>query len=101
MKPAFCHAASLTADWASTQGLDWSASGTEIWFTAVATGMSRALYAVTPAGRLRQVASAPGGMLLEDVSRDGQVLFVQENVRLAPWPVRSWPWASISRYPGR
>jgi len=72
----------LTPDWASTQGLDWSASGTEIWFTAVATGMSRALYAVTPAGRLRQVASAPGGMLLEDVSRDGQVLFVQENVRL-------------------
>jgi Tol biopolymer transport system component len=69
----------LTADWGSTQGLDWSVSGTEIWFTAVASGMSRALYAVTPAGRLRQVASAPGGMLLEDVSRDGRVLFIQEN----------------------
>ena len=72
----------LTEDWASTQGLAWSASGKEIWFTASAGGISRALYAVSPSGGLRQVAAAPGGMLLQDVSRDGRVLFVQENVRL-------------------
>jgi hypothetical protein len=76
------HKKTLTADWASTQGLAWSASGKEIWFTAAANGLSRALYAVTPAGRLRQVAAAPGGMLLQDVSRDGRVLFAQENVRI-------------------
>jgi Tol biopolymer transport system component len=76
------HKRTLTTLWASTQGLAWSASGKEIWFTAAANGMSRALYAVTPTGRLRQIAAAPGGMLLQDVSREGRVLFVQENVRI-------------------
>jgi hypothetical protein len=76
------HKKTLTADWASTGGLAWSASGKEIWFAAAANGMARAFYAVTPTGRLRQVAAAPGGkLLLQDVSREGRVLFVQENER--------------------
>jgi eukaryotic-like serine/threonine-protein kinase len=72
----------LTPEWGSVQGVAWLASGKEIWFTATDNGLSRALHAVTPKGRLRQVAAAPGGMLLQDVSRDGRVLFAQENVRL-------------------
>jgi Tol biopolymer transport system component len=72
----------LTPEWGSTQGVAWSRSGGEIWFTAAQNGLSRALYAVTPKGRLRQVAAAPGGMLLQDISRDGRVLFAQQNVRL-------------------
>ena len=71
----------LSAGWGSAQGVAWSATGEEIWFTAARTGLARALYAVTPSGRLRQVATAPGGMFLQDVSRDGRVLFVQLHTR--------------------
>jgi Tol biopolymer transport system component len=72
----------LAGEWESVQGVAWSASGEEIWFTAAASGTSRALYAVTPSGRQRQVAAAPGGMRLQDVSRDGRVLFVRDNQRV-------------------
>jgi eukaryotic-like serine/threonine-protein kinase len=71
----------LSDGWGSVQGVAWSASGEEIWFTAARTGPARALYAVTPSGRQRTVATAPGGMFLEDVSQDGRVLFNQLHWR--------------------
>ena len=40
---------------------------------------SRALYAVTPSGRLRPVATTPCRLTLQDISRDGRVLFVEEQ----------------------
>ncbi len=75
------HRKALAGDWFSVQGVAWSASGEEIWFTAAPGGTSRALYAVTPSGRQRQVAAVPGGMRLQDISRDGRVLFVRDNER--------------------
>jgi serine/threonine protein kinase len=72
----------LTEEWGSTQGVAWRGSGGEIWYTATQNGLSRSLYAVTPSGRQRQVAAAPGGMLLQDISPDGRVLFAQTNARL-------------------
>ena len=68
--------------WESAQGLAWSASGKEIWFTATRAGSARSLYAVTPAGRERAVLTTPGGLLLQDISRDGRVLLVQSNARI-------------------
>ena len=44
----------LSTAWESMQGVAWSPSGEEIWFTATRAGSSRALYAVTPSGRQRQ-----------------------------------------------
>jgi glucose/arabinose dehydrogenase len=72
----------LSTGWGSVQGVAWSATGEEIWFTAARTVTARALYAVTPSGRLRTVATVPGGMLLQDVSRDGRVLFVLVHQRV-------------------
>jgi eukaryotic-like serine/threonine-protein kinase len=72
----------LSTDWESEQGIAWSTSGDEIWFTATQAGSARALYAVTPQGRQRAVARTPGGMILEDISRDGRVLFIEGNERL-------------------
>src|SRR5450759_2732880 len=72
----------LSTGWESAQGISWSASGEEIWFTATQAGSSRALYAVTVSGRQRPVANTPSGMTLQDISRDGRVLFVQVNARL-------------------
>jgi len=71
----------LSTGWESAQGVSWSASGEEIWFTATQAGSSRALYAVTRSGRQRPVATTPSGMTLQDISRDGRVLFVESNAR--------------------
>ena len=72
----------LSTGWESMQGVSWSPSGEEIWFTATRAGSSRALYAVTPSGRQRALAATPSGMTLQGISRDGRVLFVESNARL-------------------
>ncbi|HEY3349631.1 MAG TPA: protein kinase [Thermoanaerobaculia bacterium] len=72
----------LATGWESMQGVSWSPSGEEIWFTAARAGNSRALYAVTPSGRLRPITATPSGMTLQGVSRDGRVLFIESNARL-------------------
>jgi serine/threonine protein kinase/Tol biopolymer transport system component len=73
----------LSPGWRSIQGLAWSASGEEVWFTSSHSGgASRSLYAVTLSGRQREVASAPGGVILRDVSRNGRVLLTEDSVRV-------------------
>jgi serine/threonine protein kinase len=72
----------LSEGWESAQGLAWSISGKEIWFTATRAGSARSLYAVTPAGRERAVLTIPAGLMLQDISRDGRVLLVQSNARI-------------------
>jgi serine/threonine protein kinase len=72
----------LSTGWESVQGVSWSATGDEIWFTASPAGSSRALFAVTPSGRLRSVATTPSGLTLQDISRDGRVLLVENNARI-------------------
>jgi len=72
----------LSEEWESAQGLAWSVSGKEIWFTATRAGNARSVYAVTPAGRERAVLTTPAGLLLQDISRDGRVLLVQSNARV-------------------
>jgi len=64
----------LTPRWASIQGVAWSADGKEIWFTAAQGGNLRALYAATPAGRLRLVMRQAITLTLQDIARDGRVL---------------------------
>jgi serine/threonine protein kinase/Tol biopolymer transport system component len=72
----------LSDGWESAQGLAWSPSGDEIWFTATRAGSARALYAVTLAGRERSVLTTPAGIVLQDISRDGRVLVNQSNARV-------------------
>ncbi len=64
----------------SIQGLAWSPDSSEIWFTAGVA--SRALYAVSLSGRQRVVTSVTGSLTLQDISRDGRVLMVDEQRRL-------------------
>jgi eukaryotic-like serine/threonine-protein kinase len=72
----------LSTGWASVGGLAWSPSGREIWFTAGQTGIRRALYAVTPDGTLRRIASVPGTLTLFDISKKGRVLLGIDRSRL-------------------
>ena len=69
----------LSGDWAGEDGLAWSASGNEIWFTASKTGEAQALYAVNLAGKERVVARTPVSLRLHDISPAGQVLLSGDN----------------------
>jgi Tol biopolymer transport system component len=73
----------LSSDWKSLQGLAWSSTGDEIWFTGSRSGKggSSALYAVTLTGRERTVFSSPGTLKLNDISHDGQVLLTRGTSR--------------------
>jgi eukaryotic-like serine/threonine-protein kinase len=65
----------------SAQGPAWRPDGEEIWFTATTSGSSRALQAVTLAGRERLVYLGTGTLTLHDISKDGRVLFSRDDWR--------------------
>lgn len=72
----------LTHDYGGVQGLAWSPTGSEIWYTAAESGGSaRSLHAVDLLGHDRMLYRVPGALRLQDVARDGRVLFVHELIR--------------------
>jgi Tol biopolymer transport system component len=83
----------LSPEYESTQGLAWSASGAEVWFTGSEKGSGRALQAATLDGRVRTVLRVPGNMMLGDIGANGSVLISHDNGRrgvvgLAPGETR-------------
>jgi Tol biopolymer transport system component len=66
---------------ASLQGLAWTPSGKELWFTGAPTGGARALYAIDMAGKQRLVLRVPGSLLLHDIAANGRVLLTSDNAR--------------------
>jgi Tol biopolymer transport system component len=71
----------LGREYIACEGLAWSSKGDEIWFTAASTGAKYDLQAVTLDGRQRTVYSAPVGLVLQDISRDGRVMFTNVEQR--------------------
>ncbi len=65
----------------SAQGLCWSRDGSEILFTATNGGANRALLAATRAGRVRVLARGTGNLTIQDVSRTGKVLVIEDKGR--------------------
>ncbi len=72
----------VTRDWGSAAGLAWSASGSEVWFTASNETASGTLYAVSRSGRLRKLTTQPQSLRLLDVSSTGHALLAIDNVRM-------------------
>jgi DNA-binding winged helix-turn-helix (wHTH) protein/Tol biopolymer transport system component len=72
----------LTDDWSSAEGLAWSPSGEEVWFTASKKGAARALYAISKTGQLRQVSKTPSSLRLLDLSSTGRVLMAVDDIRM-------------------
>lgn len=64
----------VSGEYLNARGLAWSAGGKEVWFTAAMEGSARTLYAMTPSGKVRLVAKAPGTLWLYDISSDGRML---------------------------
>jgi Tol biopolymer transport system component len=71
----------LTGSFSDVRGLAWAPSGKEIWFTASNVHLSSNLFAVDLDGHQRLVWWGAGGIVLQDISSDGRVLFIRENRR--------------------
>jgi Tol biopolymer transport system component len=69
----------LTAEWSSGEGVAWSSSGDEVWFTASKGGEAFALYGVTLEGKQRMIMRAPVGVVVNDISGDGRVLLTTQT----------------------
>jgi eukaryotic-like serine/threonine-protein kinase len=69
----------LSSEWAGEEGLAWSPTGDEVWFTANTTGGANSLYAVSLSGKVRTVSTAPAYLILYDISHDGKVLLSSGN----------------------
>jgi len=95
----------LSKEWEAVEGLAWSPSGGEVWFTAATTGAGSSLYGVSLSGKQRAIARMAGALRLQDVTRSGRVLLTRYDVRvgikcLAPGETRerdlSWlEWSSL------
>ncbi|MBP9946889.1 MAG: protein kinase [Vicinamibacteria bacterium] len=68
-------------EWISSEGLDWSADGKEIWFTAVMPGEPSSLRAFPAGGgEPRLVWQTPQHLVLMDVAKDGRVLLASGSI---------------------
>lgn len=63
----------LTRQWGDLRGLAWHPGG-DVWYTATDVGFNYSLYGVTQSGKSRQVLRVPGGLILNDIAKDGRVL---------------------------
>lgn len=67
--------------WGAIEGLAWTPSGREIWFTASNNGTStHSLNAVDLKGGERMVVDFPTDIRIQDIDRHGTVLFVREDM---------------------
>jgi Tol biopolymer transport system component len=66
----------LSGTFGTTQGLAWSPSGDEVWFSGSHNGASKywGMYGATLSGRERMVYSGPGNIAIQDALPDGRVL---------------------------
>ncbi len=72
----------LTREWNNADGLAWSPSGEEVWFTASKDGARGVLYAVSQSSKLRQISDTPSSLRLLDISSTGRALIATDDTRL-------------------
>jgi len=74
---------SSSSFYSSVEGVAWSASGKEVWFSAVPAGAARSVYALEPSGKERLIYRSPGGLTIHDISRTGQILLTADKSRVS------------------
>jgi DNA-binding winged helix-turn-helix (wHTH) protein len=72
----------MTGEWSSIDGLAWSPSSNEIWFTASKLGDGRSLYAVSEKGSARRISNSPLALRILDVSNSGRALVSLDDYRV-------------------
>jgi hypothetical protein len=73
----------LSPGWESLEGLAWSPSGKELWFSAAEAGEQYCIHAVTLAGKQRTVHCGTAPTLILDISLSGGTLVSTEESRVA------------------
>jgi eukaryotic-like serine/threonine-protein kinase len=73
----------LSNGWESLEGLAWSPSGREIWFSAAERGEQYCVHAVTLTGKQRTVYCGMSPTLLQDIASSGRVLVSAEEHRVS------------------
>jgi eukaryotic-like serine/threonine-protein kinase len=73
------HEKKLSQGWSSVEGVQWSHSSDEVWFSASDSGAANQLRAVTLAGKVRTIANVPGGMWLEDLHNDRALMITDQQ----------------------
>jgi eukaryotic-like serine/threonine-protein kinase len=68
----------LGGEWSGVQGLGWSPAGDEVFFSAYDGATPHSVYAVDLQGHTRQLLTAPTGLFLQDVARDGRLLVASQ-----------------------
>ena len=74
---------SLSSGWESLEGLTWSPSGKEIWFSAAESGEQYCIRAVSLVGQQRTVYCGLSPTMIHDALPSGRVLVVSEEYRAA------------------
>jgi eukaryotic-like serine/threonine-protein kinase len=72
----------LSEGWTTLVGLAWGPGGREVWFAGRRQGAAAMLHAVSLSGKERLIATAPGGLGLQDVGPDGTALVAQSAFRI-------------------
>ncbi len=75
------HEKKLASGFVSIEGIEWSPSRDEVWFTGTRTGNQTNLHGVTLDGKERMIVNVPGGIWLEDM-RNAQALVISHRQRI-------------------
>jgi hypothetical protein len=71
------HQEMISPTWEGVRGLAWTPGGDEVWFTAASAGTQYELWGSAPGRKPRRIFSAPSGLLLNDIAKDGRALVAQ------------------------
>jgi len=75
------HARTLSTGWESLEGLAWSPSGKEVWFSAALSGEQYCIHAVSLSGKERTVYCGTAPTRILDITPSGRALVSTEETR--------------------
>jgi eukaryotic-like serine/threonine-protein kinase len=75
------HLQTLSEGWEALEGLAWSPSGNEVWFSAALSGEQYCIHAVTLSGKQRTVYCGTAPTRIVDIASSGRVLVSTEEAR--------------------
>jgi Tol biopolymer transport system component len=73
----------LSTGWESLEGLAWSPSGKEVWFSGATSGERYCIRAVNLGGKLRTLYCGTASTLIHDTDASGRMLVSSEEHRVA------------------
>ena len=71
----------ISSSWEGVRGLAWTPDGREVWYSAASVAAKYSLMGTTLEGRERAIFRAPGGILIQDIAKDGRTLLVSNDRR--------------------